>query len=337
MQYKKEDYVFVSSCIRGKERFLLDAKGVSRMVSAKSPQEAVRVLADYGYPVEDTCRGGDLSQLDNLLSQALTCAYREVISLLPDPRALDTLLLVYDYHNIKALIKGEMAGTDPSDALVDVGTVPADRWAHIMGERDFVTLSFTMKSAVEYALEAFAKSKDPQHIDFILDRACYLEMKAVAKASGCRFLEQYATLLIDSINVKTFARIREMKGDWVAFNRVFLPGGSIPESLFVNGFDEDYMHFAEKLLPYHTFEEVMVKGGTQLSETGRFTELERLSDNAILEFAISAKYIPYGLEVPAAYLIAKESEIRLVRIIIAALEQDLTADQLNARIRRTYV
>jgi V/A-type H+-transporting ATPase subunit C len=194
-----------------------------------------------------------------------------------------------------------------------------------------------MKSAVEYALEAFAKSKDPQHIDFILDRACYLEMKAVAKASGCRFLEQYATLLIDSINVKTFARIREMKGDWVAFNRVFLPGGSIPESLFVNGFDEDYMHFAEKLLPYHTFEEVMVKGGTQLSETGRFTELERLSDNAILEFAIGAKYIPYGLEVPAAYLIAKESEIRLVRIIIAALEQDLTADQLNARIRRTYV
>jgi len=307
------------------------------MVLAKSPQEAVRVLADYGYPVEDTCRGGDLSQLDNLLSQALTGAYREVISLLPDPRALDTLLLVYDYHNIKALIKGEMAGTDPSDALVDVGTVPSDRWAHIMSERDFVTLSFTMKSAIEYALEAFAKSKDPQHIDFILDRACYLEMKTVAKASGCRFLEQYATLLIDSINVKTFARIREMKGDWVAFNRVFLPGGSIPESLFVNGFDEDYIHFAEKLLPYHAFEEVMVKGGTQLSETGRFTELERLSDNAILEFAIGAKYVPYGLEVPAAYLIAKESEIRLVRIIIAALEQDLTADQLNARIRRTYV
>ena len=337
MQYKKEDYIFVSSCIRGKERFLLDAKGISRMTSAKSPQEAVRVLADYGYPVEDTCRGGDLSQLDTLLNQALSGAYKEVISILPDPRALDALLLIYDYHNIKALIKAEMAGTDPEDALVDIGTISREHWIHIMSERDFVTLSFTMKSAIEYALESFAKSKDPQHIDFILDRACYLEMKAKAKESGCGFLAEYAVLLIDSINVKTFARIREMKGDWVAFNRVFLPGGNIPESLFVNGFDEDYMHFAEKLLPYHTFEDVMLRGGTQLSDTGRFTELERLSDNAILEFATKAKYVPYGLEVPAAYLIAKENEIRLIRIIIAALEQDLSADQLNARIRRTYV
>ena len=337
MQYKKEDYIFVSSCIRGKERFLLDAKGVSRMTSAKSAQEAVRVLADYGYPVEETCRGGDLSQLDLLLDNALSGAYREVLSLLPDARALDTLLLVYDYHNIKALIKAEMAGTDPADAMVDIGKIPGEQWVRIMNEREFVTLSFTMKSAIEYALESFAKSKDPQHIDFILDRACYLEMKETAKKSGCRFLSDYVMLLIDSSNVKTFARIREMKGDWVAFNRVFLPGGCIPESLFVNGFDEDYLHFAEKLLPYHTFEDVMTRGGARLSETGRFTELERLSDNALMEFAAKAKYVPYGLEVPAAYLIAREGEIRLIRIIIAGLEQNLSADQMNARIRRTYV
>jgi V/A-type H+-transporting ATPase subunit C len=307
------------------------------MISAKSPQEAVRVLADYGYPVEDTCRGGDLTQLDALLNQALSGAYREVISLLPDPRALDTLLLVYDYHNLKALIKAEMAGTDAKDALVDAGTRAPEQWMRILEERDFVTLSFIMKSAIEYALESFAKSRDPQHIDFILDRGCYIEMKETAAKTGCKFLMDYVTLLIDSVNLRTFARIREMKGDWVAFNRVFLPGGSIAESIFVNGFDEDYTHFAEKLLPYHTFEDVMVRGGTQLSETGRFTELERLCDDAILEFATKAKYVPYGLDVPAAYLIAKESEIRLVRIITAALMQNLGADQLNGRIRRTYV
>lgn len=337
MLYNKEDYIFASSSARGKAKNLLDAKAVAKMASAKSKQEAIRVLAELGYDTEETNKSGDSGFVDRMLSLELTKAYRQVILTLPNQHALDTLLLVYDYHNIKALIKGEMADQDPSDSIIDIGTIPKDTLIHMIKERDFVTMSFMMKSAIQYTLESFAKSKDPQHIDFILDRACYLNMKAEAVKSGCPFLQDYVILLIDTINLKTFARIREMKADWLAFNKVFLPGGKIAESLFVGGFEEDYAHFAEKLKPYHNFEEVMTKGGIQLSETGRFTELERLCDDAIMNFATKAKFAPYGLEVPAAYLIAKEGEIRLVRIILAAIDQGLTNEQLASRVRRTYV
>ena len=90
----------------------------------------------------------------------------------------------------------------------------------ITKEREFTTLSFIMKNAIHEALESFAKTKDPQKIDFVLDRACYLEMKSKAQSTGSSFLSSYVSLLIDTINAKTFARIREMKADWVSYNFV---------------------------------------------------------------------------------------------------------------------
>ena len=81
----------------------------------------------------------------------------------------------------------------------------------------------------------------------------------------------------------------------------------------------------------------MAKGGKQLADTGRFTELERPCDNAIMDFAIRARYVSAGLEIPVAYLIAMDGEIRLIRIILAAIEQGLEPEQLDARMRRIYV
>lgn len=337
MHYNSRDYVYVSAYVRSKERRLLDAKGISRMLCAKSVQEAVRVLGDFGYSIEEGFRGSECATTDILLSRELAEAYRAVIVMLPQKDALNAMLLQYDYQNIKALIKGEMAEVNPSDALVDIGTIPKESLARMIKERDFLSMSSYMKSSVEYALEDFAKCRDPQHIDFILDRACYLEMKKEAEKTGCQYLVGYVMLLIDSINLKTFARLREMNRDWVAFNKVFLPGGNIEESVFVGGFDEDYVHFSEKLSSYHNFQEVMEKGGKQLADTGRFTELERLCDDAIMEYAIQARYVSAGLEIPVAYLIAMEGEVRLIRIILSAIEQGLPSEQLVAKIRRTYV
>lgn len=337
MRYNKEEYIFASASIRGKERFLLGSKDIAKMISAKSQQEAIRIIADFGYAVEDSSKGTEGNPVDAMLATVLPKTYAEVISLLYDPHALDTLLLIYDYHNIKVFIKAEMADIDPGDSIVDVGTIPRDQLSQMIKDREFINMSAIMREAIENALESFAKTKDPQQIDFILDRACYLEMKEKAKSTGSEFLENYVLLLIDTINVKTFARIREMKGDWIAFHKVFLPGGQISESIFADGFDEEYTHFAEKLKSYHTFEEVMTKGGLKLLETGRFTELERLSDNAVMEFISKAKGVSYGIEVPVAYLIAKEGDIKLIRIILAGIDQGLSSDQMNARIRRTYV
>jgi V/A-type H+-transporting ATPase subunit C len=74
-----------------------------------------------------------------------------------------------------------------------------------------------------------------------------------------------------------------------------------------------------------------------IRESWRFTALERLLDNALMEYAKGAKYISFGIEPLAAYLIAKEGEMRTVRIAMTGLIQGLSREMMAERLRETYV
>lgn len=171
-----------------------------------------------------------------------------------------------------------------------------------------------MKEAVNRAAEVFGKGRDPQEIDIILDKACYSRMLNAAEKTENLFLINYVRLLIDILNVITFVRLRQMKKPWTFFSKVFLPGGQMAESLFVGGYEENYHKLAERFRPYG-FAEIIEKGGEKVRETGMYSLLEKLCDNKRIEYIKDAKYISFGIEPAAAYLIAKDSEIKNLRMI----------------------
>lgn len=61
--------------------------------------------------------------------------------------------------------------------------------------------------------------------------------------------------------------------------------------------------------------EIIEKGGEKVRETGMYSLLEKLCDNKRIEYIKDAKYISFGIEPAAAYLIAKDSEIKNLRMI----------------------
>ena len=62
------------------------------------------------------------------------------------------------------------------------------------------------QEAAAHARELLGSSGDPQQADFILDRAYFEELSALAKASGSRFLEGYVAALIDGANLRSAVR-----------------------------------------------------------------------------------------------------------------------------------
>ncbi len=197
-------------------------------------------------------------------------------------------------------------------------------------------LTDKMQNALLEVVDTFARTEDPQVIDFIFDKACFAEMLDTARNGGNEFIIDYVRLQIDIINLKSFVRIREMRKAWDFFTQVFINGGRIQDKLFIAGYDDPYEVFAEKLIPYG-LSVPMAEGGIMLRETGRFTALERLCDNRLIDFAKAAKYVSFGAEPLAAYLIAKETEIRTVRIIMTGLLQGLAKEAMSERARDTYV
>jgi len=329
---KETDYLFSTARVRSVEKNMLNRERVQKMVDAKTVEDALRVLDDIGYGFGST----NASRYEELLTDEHKKVYDFITSIAPELEHFNMFLYPYDYHNLKVLMKSEYLGTEYNDALVDTGSIDLKVLKYAIKERDFSQLTEDMGEALGEIIDTFPRIKDPQFIDIVLDKYCYREMLKAAEDTKSDFIIDYVKLLIDSINIKTYVRLRKMKKSWDFFNKVYLAGGNIPGQIFIKNFDESYDKFAEHLSIYD-FKEIFLEGTEALQLTGKFTTLEKLLDNRIVEHIKKAKYIPYGIEPLAGYLLAKDNEIKIARIILAGKIAGISPELIRERLRETYV
>jgi V/A-type H+-transporting ATPase subunit C len=332
---RKRDFIFASARVRSVEKYLLTHEQIEKLLNAAAPADALKILYDLEYG--DGGGQVDPEHFEQLLTEEHNWVYGFISSIVPDPREFTMFRYPYDYHNLKAVLKAEFMETDPKPMLLEFGSVETDKLEAMVRERDFSFMTEIMKSAVTDAIDAFSRTGDPQRIDLILDKACFGDMlSAAGKTESGDFLLDYIRLTIDVTNIKTFARLRKMDKYRDFFSRAFIPGGTLSEKLFLESYEESLEQFSEWLLPYG-FHAVVTQGGAMLRETGKFTLLEKLCDDKIIQFIRSARYVTFGIEPPAAYLIAKEYEIKAARIIMAGKLAGLPNAVIRERLRETYV
>lgn len=333
-KHREDQYEFPCAVIRGNERTLLSKSDMLKVIESKQFQAAMNVLGEFGY--------GDGKELESprdfekVLRAEQVRVSQLVFSILPEKEELEFLLYPNDYHNVKVTLKSEALGVPPKGYLVSGGTVEAETMAQMVKERNFIFFSLTMKQGIWEALDLFAKGRDPQEIDIILDKACYKDMLEKAEATEDEFLIGYVKLLIDILNIRTFVRLRQMNKPWSFFRKVFLEGGSIDEKVFTTSYEEPYNQFADKLAPYG-FREVMASGGMVVKESGKYTVLEKLCDDLRMKYIKDAKYVTAGIAPIAAFFIAKESEIKNLRMILTGKLSSASEEIMKERLRETYV
>lgn len=120
---KDTDYLFISTYLRSREKNLLTAARMERMIDAPSADDAGKVLQEIGY--------GEFSATsDRELGQALAREpgrplFQDLYRYVPDKAVVDVFKVKYDYHNLKALLKAQAMGIDGERLLLDAGRVPA--------------------------------------------------------------------------------------------------------------------------------------------------------------------------------------------------------------------
>lgn len=331
---KDSDYLYATSRVRSIEKHMLTHERAEKMIDAKSMEDALRVL--------DDCYYGNGNELENyndyeiLLTEEHKKTYDFIRSVAPDIEHFNIFLYPYDYHNLKVLMKNEYLNKDEEDTLVNTGSIDIKVLKHALKERSFSELTENMGKALKEIIEEFPKTRDPQLIDIIFDKYCFDEMLREAEKTKNKFIIDYVKMQIDSINVKTYVRLKKMNKSWDFFTKVFLKGGNIYENIFIKNYDEPFDKFGELLLAYD-FKEEFLEGTEALTETGKFTKLEKLLDNKLMEHVKAAKYVPYGIEALVGYLIAKDNEIKIARIILAGKTAGISPELLRERLRETYV
>ncbi len=331
---REDSYIFCSTLIRASERTLIPWSELTRAAEAPDFDRAMSVLTENGYGSGKAPEKP--RDFVKMLAEEEQKAYDFVFSSLPDPSELELFKYPKDYHNAKAVLKAEFLGIDPEKYMTWGGNFEPKTMMSMIRERNFVFMHTEMKEAVERAAELFGKGGDPQEIDIILDKACYEQMLKSATVTQNSFLINYVKLLIDILNVITFIRLRQIGKPWTFFSKVFLEGGHISEKLFTSGYEENYHKLAEKFKPYG-FGEIIEKGGNNVKETGMYSLLEKLCDNKRIEYIKDAKYVSFGFEPAAAYLIAKESETKNLRMIFTGKIAGTPKEVILERLRESYV
>jgi V/A-type H+-transporting ATPase subunit C len=297
------------------------------MLEASGFEESAKLLGDCGY---EDLGGLSAAGIDAALSERRAAILAELENLVPDKELVELFRLKYDYHNAKAVLKGEAMGTDPLRLMSVSGRIEPEKLKAAFDEERISDLPPVLGAAMVEAASTLARTANPQLADFELDQACFSEMKAIADKLENPYISGYVRLLIDAANLKSAVRTARMHKSADFLSSVLIKGGTDVDRVAAADGDGLAALFAHGPL------EKAAAAGAEAIAGGSMTTFELLCDNAVNDYVRSAKLISYGPEAVAAYIAAVETEITAVRMILTGSLAGVDAETIRERLRDLY-
>jgi len=333
IKIKQDDYAYAVGLIRAKEIKLLDGDRLNRMIEAQGAAEAFKVLAEAEYGYGNT---ENFHSFEQVLAEEMKKTYDLLAEISPVPEVVDAFKKKHDYFNIKVLLKAEFSGQEPPQILVDTGVFGVEQIKRIIRERDYSELTPIMMQAIADTYDAFSRMRDPQAVDLIIDKASYDQFVNDLNEFDSPFLHELARIIIDITNIKMYIRARSLNKSWDFIGKLLLKGGEISEEFYFAGFDKPVEAFVDDLRRTK-YGDTVKRGWELYTAKKNISGLEKLLDDFLMSYIRRSKLITMGVEPFIAYLFAKETEIRNVRIIMTGKINGLNDDLIRERLRLGYV
>jgi V/A-type H+-transporting ATPase subunit C len=304
---------------------MLTKSRLERMLDSDKVSGAVRVLHEAGYP--------ENSNYEDMLREETSRLYDYLKEISPEPEIFDIFAYRYDSHNIKVLLKSELSGMDYEGLLADNGVIEKNALSILVRERDLGKLEPEFEKAVTESLDTYARTKDPQIIDILVDGAYYRLFLRKAKATGSKFLVSFASKVIDIANISAFIRVKSKMEDLDLLSKVLIPGGGIKEKEYLDSFSRELEAFREVLkgTGYGELLDIITDSG------GGVTEFEKACDNHVMEFVRKFRHKAFGIEPLIGYMLGKETDVKNARIILVGKVNRMNSDVIRERLRNGYV
>lgn len=321
--------------IRVYETKLLDKSKLDRMIDSSSAEEALKVLqeTEYGSLVSSIKRA---DEYESILSEELNRLYNLMYEISPVKALVDLMSIKYDYQNIKVILKGIFLKEDLSHLIMSVGSLNTLRLKESIENKELSDLPELISAGINKAIYIFETAKDPQMIDIILDEFMFKSLIHIKKEIKDTFIDKYVAALIDSTNLKTLLRVKKQNKDREFLESVIIEGGIIDRDKILGMFNDEAENIYGKIST-SSYSEFLKSGLEHYSKTGSVSLLEKLIDNYIMHMMKDAKIIPFGVEPLLAYIYAKETEIKIIRIIMVGKINNISGELVRERLRDIYV
>ncbi|NPV79380.1 MAG: hypothetical protein HPY52_03745 [Firmicutes bacterium] len=323
--------------IRALESHMIDKNIISRMLDAGDVIEAAKVLQETEWaPYVSSLANPD--ERDQSFTGELARIYQMVEDMIPDDWPVNILRARYDYHNLKVALKASLASRDPvPSALSQLGNVPAQTMLDSVRNNALTDLSEDLREAAESGRSAFAQTGRFGAVDAVVDSRMFHSLISRVPEPDGEFLAGYISRYADVVNIRALARARDMHLPVDAFASFLVPGGYIDKGKFLAAYTgpEEGMADVFQNTDYAKIPSITLK--PQHGEARGIWRFERDSDDFLIEYLKGSKYVAFGPEPVIGYLLGKEHEVKLIRMLLVGKANGLPREAIRERLRDTYV
>ncbi|MBQ9033010.1 MAG: V-type ATPase subunit [Parasporobacterium sp.] len=317
---------FAVARIRSRENTLLSDQDLKNLMGCQTYSECIQYLLDRGWGPTANNTPEELISLEKDRLQELT----ESLLKAEESKYLDVFRITDDYHNLKAAIKESYIQKEVPGIYMDGGVLDADLIRRCAADGEFGALPSEMAHAAEKARDILFRTGDSQLCDVIIDRECLESLKRSARSTGNELLAEYAQLRCAAANINIAVRAVRAGKDEEFLKEALVECDTVSPSRLIlasrNGLDEVYEYL----------EQTVYKDAVDAIKESP-AAFDRWCDNRMMQLIRPQKYNAFTISPIAAFVLAKNCEIKSVRLILSGKRNHLPDEKIRERLRESYV
>lgn len=320
-----ELYTYAVARIRALEVALFSNATIDQLIACSDYEQCLQFLSEKGWGDSDTPL-----EAEAMLGREEEKIWEVVKDLHVEMDKFDVLSYPKLFHNLKAAIKEVCTEEENRHIFYDDVSIPGDAMLEIVREKEFGKLPANMQNAAAEAYEALLHTRDGQLCDVIIDRAALDAVYAAGKEAKDSIIRDYAESTVAVADIKIAVRSQKTAKSLDFMTRAMADCDTVSVTALakaaLNGMDS---------IREYLMGTAYAEGAEALAESP--SAFERWCDNRIIQTITPQKYNAFTIGPVIAYVIARQNEIKTVRIILSGKLNDLPDDSIRERVREMYV
>lgn len=321
----REQYTYAVARIRALEVSLFSNSTIDQLIACQNYEQCLQFLEEKGWGSSET--SGDA---EAILTREEEKIWEVVKELSIGMEHFAVLSYPKLFHNLKAAIKEVCTEEKNRHIFYEDVAIPGSEMLQIIQEKDFTRLLGNMQHAAEEAYETLLHTRDGQLCDVIIDKAALDAIYAAGKESKDAIIRDYAESTVAVTDIKIAVRSQKTAKSIDFMKRAMAECSSINVDQLSKAALSGMDAIREYLLGT-----AYAEGAEALAESP--SAFERWCDNRIIQTISPQKYNAFTIGPVIAYVIARQNEIKTVRIILSGKLNDLPDDSIRERVREMYV
>lgn len=320
-----EKYTYAVARIRALEVSLFSNAVIDQLIACQSYEQCLQFLAERGWGDTDTSSDGE-----KMLKREEEKIWQTVRELSIDKKKFEVLSYQKLFHNLKAAVKAACVKEVPRDIFYEDTEISGQEMLDIIREKDFGRLPAGMSQAAQQACDALLHAGDGQLCDIIIDRAALDAIYKAGMESEDEIIRDYARSVVAVADIKIAVRAQKTAKSIEFMKQAMAECGSIS----VDQLAKAALSGPEAIRDYLLGTEY-AGGAEALSES--MSAFERWCDNRIIQTISPQKYKAFTIGPVVAYVLARQNEIKTVRIVLSGKRSELPEGAIRERVREMYV